>query len=159
MPLALEVRFADGRRMGVVHAELPILDWQQVPDMVQDENDQEHLIWSRQRIKSLKNQMLSETTPDQVIQPVANINAVISGHTIVDEGRQVWGNWFYIDGGAFLGNALTLMTDQDVTRDLGTFAQMTYGDHYQAMMERLDNQWDEALLNTKPRYRPPQETE
>lgn len=151
LPLALEIRLPDGRRYGVVHAELPVLDWLRLPELLADAQHHEHLTWSRQRIKTLKNQMLSNTTPDQPIQHVTGIDAVISGHTIVDDGYQVWGNWFYIDGGAFLGNPLTLLTDQDIAGDLARFGDLTYGEHYDLMQERLDTQWDEMLTGTKPK--------
>lgn len=150
LPLALEVRTAQGRRYGVVHAELPILDWAQLPELLASDVNHDHLTWSRTRYKRLWDQTMSDTTPDRQIQHVENIDAVVSGHTIVANVYHVWGNCLYIDGGAFLGNPLNLFSDADIERDLATFGHYTYGDHLADVNARLDAEWDERMANTKP---------
>jgi hypothetical protein len=88
---------------------------------------------------------------------VADIDAVISGHTIVETGYQVWGNCFYIDGGAFLDKPLTILSDEDVAKELKRFGSFTYNDHHDFMLSRLDAEWDERMANSKPQLRPTNE--
>ena len=149
LPLAIEVRTAQGRRYGVIHAELPLLDWARLPEMLANDAGHEHLTWARTRYKRLWDQTMSDVTPDQAIQHVANIDALISGHTIVANVYHVWGNSFYIDGGAFLGKPLNILSEEDIEHDLKRFGQYTYGDHLADVHARLDAEWDERMENTR----------
>lgn len=89
LPLAREVAVA-GRRLGIVHAEPPV-DWSRL-----EAADREALVWGRSRIRR------GDETP------VAGIDAVVVGHTIV-ERPQTLGNVHYIDTGAFRTGRLTLV--------------------------------------------------
>ncbi|OHV11884.1 metallophosphoesterase [Kushneria phosphatilytica] len=89
MPWAMEVPLPDGRRIGIVHAEPPE-DWNHIESC-----DRQALVWSRNRIQS------GDTTP------VQHIDAVIVGHTPVEQPR-VLGNVRYIDIGVFLSNRLVV---------------------------------------------------
>lgn len=96
LPLAREV-VVMGKHVGMVHAEPPD-DWSRL-----ETADRDALIWGRSRI-----QQGDET-------PVAGIDAVIVGHTIVEKPLTL-GNVHYIDTGAFCTGRLTLIDARDVLR-------------------------------------------
>lgn len=81
LPYARQVEVA-GKQIGIVHAEPPA-DWALI-----EHADKQALVWSRKRITEC------DTTP------VANIDAVVVGHTILEQ-PETWGNVHYIDTGAF----------------------------------------------------------
>lgn len=87
-----------GQQVGIVHAEPPA-DWSQV-EMADDVGKVE-MIWGRTRIKR------RDTTP------VVGIDAVVVGHTIVEQPTWL-GNVFYIDTGAFNTGRLTLINAREV---------------------------------------------
>ncbi|WP_104204511.1 metallophosphoesterase [Billgrantia saliphila] len=89
LPHARQVEVA-GKQIGMVHAEPPA-DWADIEIV-----DSRQLVWSRTRISRM------ETTP------VANIDAVVVGHTILDEPTTL-GNVHYIDTGAFTTGRLTII--------------------------------------------------
>ncbi|MCH4562803.1 metallophosphoesterase [Halomonas sp. EGI 63088] len=94
LPHAREVTI-DGERVGMVHAEPPA-DWSRI-----EEADPEALVWGRSRI-----QRGDET-------PVAGIDAVVVGHTIVERPLTL-GNVHYIDTGAFCTGRLTLVDAREL---------------------------------------------
>jgi serine/threonine protein phosphatase 1 len=97
LPYAREIAVA-GRRVGLVHAEPPP-DWSLIEDG--GEAIQHALVWGRRRI----------TQRDST--PVAGIDAVVVGHTIVEQ--PLWlGNVHYIDTGAFHTGRLTLIEAREV---------------------------------------------
>ena len=81
LPYAREVEVA-GKRIGMVHAEPPA-SWDDI-----EEASKQQLVWGRTRINK------GDTTT------VEGIDAVIAGHTIVEEPTWL-GNVMYIDTGAF----------------------------------------------------------
>ncbi|MDI5984839.1 metallophosphoesterase [Halomonas sp. M4R5S39] len=96
LPLAREVAIA-GKRIGMIHAEPPA-DWSRLADA-----DPETLVWGRARI-----QRRDET-------PVAGVDAVVVGHTIVERPLTL-GNVHYIDTGAFCTGQLTLVDARELLR-------------------------------------------
>ncbi|SDL78196.1 serine/threonine protein phosphatase 1 [Modicisalibacter muralis] len=98
LPYAREVELS-GKRIGMVHAEPPG-DWSLI-ELAGHAYKQE-LVWGRSRIKS----------QDQT--PVAGIDAVVVGHTIVAEPAWL-GNVLFLDTGAFLpGGKLSLIAGREV---------------------------------------------
>ncbi|MCG6657160.1 metallophosphoesterase [Halomonas campisalis] len=89
LPYAREVE-VQGKRIGIVHADPPD-DWGQI-----EQADTERLLWGRERI----------ARGDQT--PVAGIDMVVVGHSIID-APQTLGNVYYIDTGAFHTGRLTLV--------------------------------------------------
>ncbi len=89
MPFAIEVALADAR-VGIVHAEPPD-DWLAIQRQGQALKQQ--LTWARRRIAS------------RYEARIANIDAVVVGHTILAEPTNL-GNVRYIDLGAFSTQAL-----------------------------------------------------
>lgn len=98
LPYAREVRVA-GKRIGIVHAEPPD-DWSQL-ELEDNQAGHERLIWCRSRIKA------GDTTP------VAGIDAVVVGHSIVGNLTTL-GNVHYIDTGAFMTGRLTVIEATDL---------------------------------------------
>lgn len=94
LPYAREVEMA-GKHIGVVHAEPPA-DWALV-----EHADAQALVWGRKRISQ------------RDMTPVANIDAVVVGHTILDQPETL-GNVHYIDTGAFHTGRLTLIEAREV---------------------------------------------
>lgn len=96
LPLAREITVM-GKRVGMVHAEPPA-DWAFI-----EEADREALLWGRSRI-----QRGDET-------PVAGVDAVVVGHTIVERPLTL-GNVHYLDTGAFSTGCLTLVDARELLR-------------------------------------------
>lgn len=102
MPYALEVKVAD-KRVGIVHAQPPV-DWARIDRASEDEL--RDMVWSRTRIGAGDD------------SPVAGIDAVVVGHTIVSSPVRL-GNVLYIDTGAFAprnGGYLTVLPLESVVR-------------------------------------------
>lgn len=98
LPYAREVE-VDGKHIGMVHAEPPA-DWKLLE--LEDHSAGRHaLVWGRSRITA------ADTTP------VKGIDAVVVGHTILEEPRTL-GNVHYIDTGAFSTGRLTLIDAREV---------------------------------------------
>tara|TARA_R100001039_G_C1848816_1_gene108895 strand:- start:2260 stop:2907 length:648 start_codon:yes stop_codon:yes gene_type:complete len=95
LPYAREVETVSGARIGVVHAEPPC-DWRDVEDA-----NREQMVWGRERIKSGDASL------------VANIHAVVVGHTIRERPHAL-GNVIYIDTGAFITGCLTLLDAREI---------------------------------------------
>ncbi len=104
MPLAFEIETPQGR-VGIIHAE-PGQDWAAIPALLQENpvGFMEMCLWSRDRIKYFR----ADTTP------VANIDQVYVGHTVLKETMQI-GNINYIDTGLVHGNKLTLVNLHDLS--------------------------------------------
>lgn len=84
MPYAIEVAI-DESRVGIVHAEPPD-DWREIEQA--DDALRRHLVWARRRIAT------------GLTRRVANIDAVVVGHTILEAPTNL-GNVRFIDTGAF----------------------------------------------------------
>ena len=103
LPAAIEVEARDGRRFGIVHAECTHHSWQRFREALEDEMGtsyrNHHLVeamWRRSRIE------------DRDTTPVAGIDKVLVGHSVVDEVTEL-GNVVYLDtGGCFADGWLTL---------------------------------------------------
>ncbi|WP_280545799.1 MULTISPECIES: metallophosphoesterase [unclassified Halomonas] len=96
LPLAREVAVM-GKRVGMVHAEPPA-DWTCI-----EAADPQTLVWGRSRIQR------GDATP------VAGIDAVVVGHTIVERPLTL-GNVHYLDTGAFSTGRLTLVDARELLR-------------------------------------------
>lgn len=97
LPYAREVMVA-GKHIGMVHAEPP-RDWRLLE--IAGCAIEQALVWGRTRIHS------GDCTP------VANIDAVVVGHTILETPTTL-GNVHYIDTGAFHTGRLTMLDARDV---------------------------------------------
>jgi serine/threonine protein phosphatase 1 len=131
MPLVIELDLGDGRRIGLVHAEVPPgMDWETVKrvqpgpaDQVddRDSNLESSLLWGRRRFGALEQMALNpeaEGLDDderaravRTVTPVDGIDLVVTGHTIIPARRPARsGNVMFLDTGAYKvdGGRLTL---------------------------------------------------
>lgn len=130
MPLVIELELGDGRRIGMVHAEVPPgMDWDAVrrvepgpSDQVddRDSNLESSLLWGRRRVNAL---MLMAQNPEaedlddaeraraiRAVTPVEGIDLVLVGHTIIPSRRPARsGNVMFLDTGSYkIDGRLTL---------------------------------------------------
>lgn len=122
MPLVIELDLGDGRRIGLVHAEVPPgMHWDAVQrvqpgpaDQVddQDSNLESSLLWGRRRINAL---MLMAQNPEaedlnkaerkraiRAVTPVEGIDLVMVGHSIIPSRRPARAaNVMFLDTGAY----------------------------------------------------------
>lgn len=96
LPYARQVEVM-GQQVGIVHAEPPA-DWSLIEGA--SPASKEEMVWGRKRIKKM------DTTP------VTGIDAVVVGHTIIEQPTWL-GNVFYIDTGAFQTGRLTLINARE----------------------------------------------
>jgi len=113
LPLTITLELADGRRIGIVHAELPFdLQWDEacraalVPDDVWDREVRTisaSLVWGRRRYRAVVRQQTEGHDPDDpASRSVPGVDWVICGHNIVQGRRPVTlGNCLFIDTGAY----------------------------------------------------------
>jgi len=129
LPLAMTLPLRDGRRIGLVHAEVPIgAAWPDVEALNRDlplapraaglanatdaEALQDSLLWGRRRISAcerlhrlLAPQTLTDTLQarlSRALQPVPGIDQIIAGHSYAHDRRPLaCGNLLFIDTGVF----------------------------------------------------------
>lgn len=84
LPIVIQVG-----NIGVVHAEIPFSDWDDIPNVVNlcHPYELEQMLWGRTKIRSGNT------------DSIKNIDKVYVGHTVVTEWR-ILGNVYYIDTGA-----------------------------------------------------------
>jgi len=115
MPLVIELPLANGQVVGLVHAEMPLLDWSQFKSMVaswpedlltdprsiksRDFGELYDMLWGRERY--------FKGAPVYI----DGIDHVFHGHTIVKDIKTM-GNVSYIDTGSHLSNRLTVLNPQ-----------------------------------------------
>lgn len=94
LPILLEVHYK-GRKYGLVHADVPVQDWELLKEMVEKEDV--HPVTGRTIIESCL--WSRETIRKGFPVNVAQVDQVFLGHTVVQEVTQL-GNCAYIDTGA-----------------------------------------------------------
>ncbi len=87
LPLAIELETRQGP-VGLVHADCPFDDWQDMRQRELAPSDKDFCLWSRERY------LLNYK------KPVRNIRAVVHGHTTLDKMQQL-GNVYFIDTGGW----------------------------------------------------------
>ncbi|WP_293371137.1 metallophosphoesterase [Nevskia sp.] len=125
LPLAMSLPLKDGRRIGLIHAEVPLgLSWSDVEAIRHDHSPSQHeldpddeslaatALWGRSRItacegvcKLLQPERLSMSrlaTLRFAIMPVPGIDQIIAGHSYSLDRRPVaYANLLFIDTGVF----------------------------------------------------------
>jgi len=99
LPSIIEVNHKNGKKFGVLHAELPIkfTDWSLLYKMTEDQMSKDladNLYWGRSRFTSR-----SYLQAD--LKKILNVDRIYVGHTIVEKVTNI-GNVRYIDTGSFL---------------------------------------------------------
>lgn len=100
LPVLIEIKTSFGK-VGIVHAEPYILNWDILKSEVmrEDENTLQGCIWSRTKVRS------------KSVEIVKNIDKVYCGHTVLDKSIVPYtlGNTVYLDSGAVFGGRLTIV--------------------------------------------------
>lgn len=118
LPIAVELPLPDGRRIGMVHAEVkPGLSWQQLRDRLGEEDVWVRALYSRDRVLDvelvLSGRDIDTLAPDRLagirrsFDGVPGIDLVLHGHNITPgcQPLQV-ANVLYLDTGSFLPEGL-----------------------------------------------------
>lgn len=93
LPLAIELESRSGRKVGIIHAEVPYGDWKNFEGITQAE-----LKWNGEAVA----QWARTKYDKQDKTPVKNIDEVLVGHTPTNSGEiEVLGNVKYSDLGSF----------------------------------------------------------
>jgi serine/threonine protein phosphatase 1 len=148
-PLTIRLTLADGRRIGLVHAEVrPGTSWKQLQRSRYDIGDAIHdwsdtsvasLIWGRQRYFCYRH--LTKLPPPEAIdadararialllRPVPGVDLVIGGHTVIPTREPVrFGAHLFIDTGAYQAPDGRLTA---VDPDAGVYWQVGHRDDQQ----------------------------
>lgn len=101
LPLAIELESRSGRKVGIIHAEVPYGDWKNFEGITQAE-----LKWNGEAVA----QWARTKYDKQDKTPVKNIDEVLVGHTPTNSGEiEVLGNVKYCDLGSFFRGKLCFM--------------------------------------------------
>ncbi len=122
LPMAMEITLSDGKKVGLVHAELPkTCDWNGVTAQLSDKNTRDNItntplthgmLWN-------KNQVHSPEATYDLIQPVENIDHVFHGHTIINSITTV-SNRTFMDLGSYESGRIGLINPIEFLRNLDT---------------------------------------
>jgi serine/threonine protein phosphatase 1 len=103
VPITLEVQLPNGKRIGVVHAGLPVNDWDQSQAYLEKFPNRArfHMIWDRDRAESVIDYHIGKKS-SHLPMFVQGIDAVVMGHNRVVESLH-YGNCAWIDTVAYSG--------------------------------------------------------
>jgi serine/threonine protein phosphatase 1 len=99
LPIALTVTTPTGRKIGLVHADLPGNDWDEFMAQLGTEQVQDYAMWSRARIGDAKY--------NRHVEPIRNVDHVYFGHTPLNEPIRA-ANMSWIDTGCFATGRITV---------------------------------------------------
>lgn len=98
LPLAIELESRSGKKVGIVHAEVPYGDWEQFKNITKAE-----LKWNGEAVAQWARTKYDRQNQDFV----KNIDLVLVGHTPTESGNvEVLGNVWYCDAGSFFRSKL-----------------------------------------------------
>ena len=146
MPLSMTLDLADGRMIGLVHAELHVKHpWQALTGLSSDtdidpiddysSSIQSAAIWGRTRIRAWASAVTPEVFVDSVLErlddlrralkPIDGLDLLIAGHSVLAEGEPARAsNMLWIDTGAGYENGRLTMVEPLT----GTYWQAHYGE-------------------------------
>jgi serine/threonine protein phosphatase 1 len=99
LPIALTVVTPSGRRIGLVHADLPGYDWDDFISELGTKQVQDYAMWSRDRVGNAKH--------GREITPIRGVDQVYFGHTPMKSPLRA-ANISWIDTGCFATGRLTV---------------------------------------------------
>ena len=114
LPVAIELELNDGKKVGMVHAELPDeCDWDEIKKLLLS-IDPSDIETTRATSDMLWNKSQPLLSPDELfqIQMVKNIDHVFHGHTIVNR-YLTFGNRTFMDLGAYNTGQIGLISPVD----------------------------------------------
>lgn len=92
LPIAMTVTSPSGRRIGLVHADLPGSDWKEFTNRLNEQAVQDYAMWARERVGTAKR--------GGNLVPIQNVDHVYFGHTPLREPARS-ANMSWIDTGCF----------------------------------------------------------
>lgn len=105
LPLGIELLLPNGRKAGIVHAEVPYRDWDKFVNV-----DAKELEWNAQAVAQWSRSWYDRALKDQV----EGVDFVLVGHTPTDSGNiEKHGNMIFCDGGSFFRNKINLIEIND----------------------------------------------
>jgi len=99
LPVAMAVTTPSGRKVGLVHADLPGADWDEFVDRLDTQSVQDYAMWARERIQTAKN--------NGHLAPIRGVDHVYFGHTPLREPVRA-ANMSWIDTGCFATGKITV---------------------------------------------------
>lgn len=99
LPIALTVTTPSGRKIGLVHADIPGNDWDEFMARLETEQVQDYALWSRERVGNAKH--------NRHVEPIRNVDHVYFGHTPLREPLHA-ANMSWIDTGCFATGKITV---------------------------------------------------
>lgn len=101
LPLAIELESRSGKKIGIIHAEVPYKDWKSFSEITTPE-----LEWSGQAVA----QWARTKYAKQDVSIIKNIDEVYVGHTPTNTGEvEQLGNVFYSDAGSFFRDKINFL--------------------------------------------------
>lgn len=116
-PYAITVNLPSGKKIGVVHGEVPDNSWSAFLQGLAGERYRHRVLWGRKRAH--KTLLAMQQGDDQSLPAIEGISSVVFGHTPMRKGPVVSRNMIWIDTGAVYGGALTLMESAQVLEHTG----------------------------------------
>lgn len=105
LPLGIELLLPNGRKAGIVHAQVPYNNWDEFVNI-----DAKELEWNAQAIAQWSRSWYDRALKDQV----EGVDFVLVGHTPTDSGDiEKHGNMIFCDGGSFFRNKINLIEIND----------------------------------------------
>lgn len=99
LPVALTVTTPSGRKVGLVHADVPGEDWDEFMARLDTPQVADHAQWSRGRVRLAMS--------GHPLTPIANVDHVYFGHTPLKEPARA-ANMSWIDTGCFATGRITI---------------------------------------------------
>jgi serine/threonine protein phosphatase 1 len=99
LPIAITVATPSGRKIGLVHADVPGNDWDEFIDRLDTAQVQDYALWSRERVGNARY--------NRHVEPIRNVDHVYFGHTPLNEPLRA-ANMSWIDTGCFATGRITV---------------------------------------------------
>lgn len=100
LPIAMTVELRDGRRIGLVHADMPGTDWNEFVARLETPQVQDYAMWTRERVHAAKR--------NQNLSPITGVDHVYFGHTPLSDPVHA-ANMSWLDTGCFATGRLTVV--------------------------------------------------
>lgn len=117
LPVLLEVE-KNGKRIGVAHAQILGLSWQNTVNKINENRVRNRSLWNREQANSAlalkRGDYLS--VDNSLTGRVKDIDAVIFGHTPMNDGPLMIGNMLWLDTGVIYGNELGFIEFEDIIK-------------------------------------------
>jgi len=98
LPVAMTVTTPSGRKVGLVHADLPGTDWDEFMDRIDTPQVRDYAQWARERVREARSGNLV---------PIRGVDHVYFGHTPVKQPIRA-ANMSWIDTGCFATGNITV---------------------------------------------------